>query len=399
LFPSSPSVGEYPIHTHVCKHRTGSAWGCSAAAPARTTAQSVHPKSIGTQFVFMVLSKSPRPTLANISATRHARKRSNVVSPHVESCGSSSINGHNVNDIYNPQLHKVVEAVVAPCAHCQRYKNVQRGHGATAPREADILPWSHVAVDTIGPWVLKVYNREEHFYVLTIIDMVTNLTEIVRLDNRTSAHAATVFTNTWLARYPKPTTCIYDQGSEFLGWPFQHMLTQYDIQRRPTTVKNPQANAIYKRMHQAVGNSLRVLKQWTPPNHLDDAHLIVDTALANAMYATHATFHSGLMTTPGALSFSRDMVMNIPFVADLTLMRQRLIDERVIRSNARCHSYDYQPGQEVLKLVYKPDKLEPRAQGPYDIIAVHTNGTMTIQLNAHTTERISNRNVKPFHQN
>jgi hypothetical protein len=24
------------------------------------------------------------------------------------------------------------------CAHCQRYKNVQRGHGATAPREADI---------------------------------------------------------------------------------------------------------------------------------------------------------------------------------------------------------------------------------------------------------------------
>jgi Integrase zinc binding domain len=27
---------------------------------------------------------------------------------------------------YNPQLHKVVEGVVAPCAHCQRYKNVQR---------------------------------------------------------------------------------------------------------------------------------------------------------------------------------------------------------------------------------------------------------------------------------
>jgi Integrase zinc binding domain len=54
---------------------------------------------------------------------------------------------------YSPLLHKTVEAVVLPCAHCQRYKNVQRGHGATAPREADILPWNHVAVDTIGPWV------------------------------------------------------------------------------------------------------------------------------------------------------------------------------------------------------------------------------------------------------
>jgi hypothetical protein len=141
------------------------------------------------------------------------------------------------------------------------------------------------------------------------------------------------------------------------------MLEQYDIQRRPTTVKNPQANVICECMHQAVGNSLSVLKQWTPPNHLDDAHLLVDTALANAMYAMHATFHSGLMTTPGALSFGCDMVMNIPFIADLTLICdncQRLIDESAICSIVCCHSYDYQPGQEVLKLVYKPDKLKPQ---------------------------------------
>jgi hypothetical protein len=173
-----------------------------------------------------------------------------------------------------------------------------------------------------------------------------------------------------------------DQGSKFIGWAFQHMLTQYDIQHWPTTVKNLQANAICKRMHQAVGNSLRVLKQWTPPNHLDDAHLLVDAALANTMYATHATFHSWLMTTPGALNFGHDMVMNIPLITDLTLIpnnRQRLIDECAICSNAHHHSYDYQPGQEVLKLVYKPDKLEPCAQGLYDIIAVHTNGTLSIQ--------------------
>jgi hypothetical protein len=155
-------------------------------------------------------------------------------------------------------------------------------------------------------------------------------------------------------------------------------------------------------MHQAVGNSLHVLKQWMPPNHLDGTHLLVDTALANAMYTTHSMFHRGLMTTPGVLCFNRDMVMNIPFVADLTLIhdnRQRLIDECFICSNAHCHSYDYQLGQEVLKLVCKPDKLKPQAQGPYDIIVVHANVTLTIQLNAHTTERISTRNVKPFLQN
>jgi hypothetical protein len=142
-------------------------------------------------------------------------------------------------------------------------------------------------------------------------------------------------------------------------------------------------------MHQAVGNSLRMLQQWMPPNHLDDAHLLVDTTLANAMYTTRATFHGGLLTTPGALSFSRDMVLNIPFVADLNLIKnhcQQLIDERAMRSNTCRHAYDYQPGQEVLKLVYNPDKLEPQAQGPYEIIAVHTNGTLTIHLNATTIE-------------
>jgi hypothetical protein len=275
-----------------------------------------------------------------------------------------------------------VEAVVAPCAHCQHYKNAQQRHGATSPWEADLLLWSNVPVDTIGPWVLSVQNRHEQFYALTIIDMVKNLTEIVRLLNRTSAHAATVFTNTWLARYHKPSTCM--------GLP-KHVGTV----QHTTLTTNPQANAICERKHQVVGNSQHVLKQWMPPNQLDDAHLLVDTALANAMYATHATFHSGLMTTPGTLSVGCDTVMNI--IGDLTLIRntcQRLIDERAMRSNACHHSYDYQPGQEVLKLVYKPDKLKPRAQGPYDIIAVHTNGTFTIQLNAHTAEHI--RNIKPF---
>jgi hypothetical protein len=69
-------------------------------------------------------------------------------------------------------------------------------------------------------------------------------------------------------------------------------------------------------MHQSVGNSLRVL-QWNPPMGLNDPHALVDAALANPMYTTRASFHSGLQTTPGALAFHRNMVMNIPLMSDL----------------------------------------------------------------------------------
>jgi transposase InsO family protein len=300
---------------------------------------------------------------------------------------------------YHPKLRPTVIGMIQRCAVCQRYKNVQRGHGETAPREASLLPWSEVAVDTIGPWTLEVATERVTFYALTIIDLVTNLVEICRLDNKTSQHISVKFTNTWLSRYPKPVSCIYDQGGEFTGWAFQQMLNRYDIKRRPITTKNPQANAICERMHQAVGNSLRILRQWIPPAGIDDAKQLVNTALANAMYATRASFHSGIKSTPGALAFNRDMVMNIPFVADLNLIRdhrQQLIDQRLLTSNTKRISYDYRPNQEVLKLIYEPAKLEPRATGPYRVNAVHANGTLTIQLTPYTIERISIRRVKPF---
>jgi hypothetical protein len=38
------------------------------------------------------------------------------------------------------------------------------------------------------------------------------------------------------------------------------------------------------------------------------------------MYATSASFHSGVNTTPGAMAFNQNMVLNITFVADLNLI-------------------------------------------------------------------------------
>jgi hypothetical protein len=87
--------------------------------------------------------------------------------------------GHDVCDIYNPKLHHSVEAIIKPCEHCQKYKNIQHGHGETAHREAGLLPWSEIAVDMIGTWTLEVGNRPEKKFS----DLVTNLVEIVCVNN------------------------------------------------------------------------------------------------------------------------------------------------------------------------------------------------------------------------
>jgi hypothetical protein len=61
---------------------------------------------------------------------------------------------------YYPKLCSSVEAVIKPCQHCQKYKNVLQGHGKTAPTEAGLLPWSEVTVDMIGPWTIEVGDRK-----------------------------------------------------------------------------------------------------------------------------------------------------------------------------------------------------------------------------------------------
>ena len=90
-------------------------------------------------------------------------------------------------------------------------------------------PWREVAVDLIGPWQLQIANQDFEFSALTMIDMVTNLAEVVRIENKTSDHVAMQFENTWLSRYPRPMFCIYDQGREFVGFPFQRLLARYNI--------------------------------------------------------------------------------------------------------------------------------------------------------------------------
>jgi len=55
-------------------------------------------------------------------------------------------------------------------------------------------------------------------------------------------------------------------------------------------------------------------------------------------------------------------------------------------------TFDYQVGQQVLVLNSKeqPGKLEPQTtEGPFTILQVHVNGTVTIKRDAFTTERIN----------
>jgi hypothetical protein len=86
------------------------------------------------------------------------------------------------------------------------------------------------------------------------------------------------------------------------------------------------------------------------------------------------------------------MIFNIPFVADLELLhshRQQLIDERLRCAILKRHTFDYQPGQQVLLKIINPIKLGQQTTGPFQIHTAHTFGTFALQLRPHVFEGIN----------
>ena len=146
-----------------------------------------------------------------------------------------------------------------------------------------------IHIDITGPWKVKVSGREIEVLALTCIEPVTNLVELIRINNKTAEHVAQQIENCWLSRYPWPTKAIHDNGGEFTGYPFQKLLETANIESTPSSPYTPTANSICERMHQTVGNVLRTIFHGTNVTSTEQAHQFIDNSLYTAMHAIRAT--------------------------------------------------------------------------------------------------------------
>jgi transposase InsO family protein len=315
--------------------------------------------------------------------------------------GSKRLHMQISSRYYHRDLRRLIDSY--KCDHCQRHKLDGKGYGHLPEREIRSMPFEECAVDLIGPWKVQVRTKPYKFSALTIIDTVSNLVELVRIDEKTSAHIAKKFAQVWLTRYPWPARCIHDNGGEFIGPEFQLLLEGCRIKDVPTTSKNPQANSICERMHQTVGNVLRTLLHGQPPQQITGARAkeFIDEALSITMHAVRAGMHSTLGSSPGSLVFNRDMFLNIPLIADwhaVTKRREHLVNENLMRENRKRRRHDYAIDNRVLKKRHNPTRLGLRTIGPFKVVQTHVNGTVTIELRHGVTERINIRRIIPYNE-
>ncbi len=110
----------------------------------------------------------------------------------------------------------------------------------------------------------------------------------------------------------------------------------------------------------------------------------IDFFLSDAAWAICCTYHAVLKASPGAARFGLDMLFAILFIADWQKIgehRQRLTNLNNACENKGRINYDYKVGQKVL---LRKDGILRNAKSryhkkPWQITAVHTNGTITVQ--------------------
>ncbi len=112
----------------------------------------------------------------------------------------------------------------------------------------------------------------------------------------------------------------------------------------------------------------------------------VSNFIDDAEWAVQSTYYTVLKSSLGAAIFGRDMLLDIPYLADWTKIgeyRQAQTDRNTLHENASRVNFNYAVRRHVMVqengiLWEGADKYN----GPFRITKVHINGTIRIQKGA-----------------
>ena len=122
-------------------------------------------------------------------------------------------------------------------------------------------PFQHLHVDLAGPMdtpfvgldgLVNVSLPVQTGYVVLMIDYFTKVAEFAVIYNKTALNVARAVFNFWFTRYGLPECLTSDNGSEFVGEEFMHMLSRLGVMHITTAVSHPSANGVVERLVQTV---------------------------------------------------------------------------------------------------------------------------------------------------
>ena len=136
---------------------------------------------------------------------------------------------------------------------------------------------------------------------------------------------------------------MFDRGTESMAELANMCQNKYYLKRKPITNRNPQSNAIIKRVHKTIGNIIQTF----------DVSNIVNKnpwsgILSATMFDVRTTYHTTLQASTMHIVFGRDAILNIKHVANWEHIRkpkQLRIDGNNKHENMRWNNHQYKVGE------------------------------------------------------
>ena len=109
-------------------------------------------------------------------------------------------------------------------------------------------------------------------------------------------------------------------------------------------------------------------------------------------------YHTTLCAKPGKLIFGRDMILNMQYLADWTVIKtckQQFIRKINIIENSKRIPHQYKVGDMVMLENHPANKYEQPYKGPYLVMQVNTNGTVHLKIFA-VMDTVNIRCIHPY---
>ena len=285
------------------------------------------------------------------------------------------------------------------CEICRRTKVQTEKCGLLPAKAPDVLPWHALCIDLMGPHRMGKGQNEVQLHCLTMINPATGWFEIVETPNRRADEVANSLEMTWLTRYPWPTEVVMDRGGEFQAEVSAMLKNNCGITKKVVTPRDPAANSMVERVHQAMHQLIRTLdiKGKTDCDQLDFGWVLMSAMCEAARSTVHATQRA----TPVQSVFGRDAILNVAFEADWQCIKERKL-HRIVQNNKKENATRI-PHQCAVgdRAMMKQDPSRKhgsdRHSGPLAVCQINDNGTLKRSRTApgevvHETWNIGNLN-------
>jgi len=352
----------------------------------------------------------PRPYVPN-KELREEIINSYHKDPQFAHPGAARMKARLAYDFWWPDMGAEVERYVSNCQGCSANKSHKTVRPPLQPIER-MAAWKFISIDHVGP---LPRTKRGYTHVMVIMDRHTRWTELVAVKGDKKGRGMT--SQATLQKYRKrvenrhgqPEVVLTDGGSAFKG-DFTNYLEANQVKHKVAKAYHHNTNGMAERKIRSLEESLR--------HYVNEGADDWDTILGEMQCSLNTLESAGPRSSPFFLNRGREHVarerrrilgaesMVVEDEEERTALQEEgaQVEEEVIRANEKAdvanekaqekmkEAHDRRRGADPAKLVKEGDwvmvklvdekkggALEPRNEGPYQVIGLDAYGNCTVQ--------------------